>query len=177
MARKSGTRQRILDVAQELFARQGVRNTSLRQISDRLGITKPALYYHFASRDELIRSIIQPLIDDTEAFLAGHTGEQEPRALLEDYFDLLWRHRDVLVMLIRDPSTLSHLDLTGRVLRWRRTLSGLLTGPDPDTEARIRATVALGGMSDCAVEYAALPLDDVKPAAVAAAVSALTPRR
>jgi AcrR family transcriptional regulator len=43
------TKQRILDVARELFATQGVQKASLREIADRLGISKPALYYHFSS--------------------------------------------------------------------------------------------------------------------------------
>nr|BFE84423.1 hypothetical protein GCM10020093_070240 [Planobispora longispora] len=74
MARPSDTKTRIQAVARELFLLQGVQNTSLKQISDRLGITKPALYYHFASRDDLVRSIIQPFMDELEAFVA----EREP---------------------------------------------------------------------------------------------------
>jgi AcrR family transcriptional regulator len=41
------TRERILDVAQELFTRQGYEKTSLRDIAERLEITKAALYYYF----------------------------------------------------------------------------------------------------------------------------------
>jgi len=172
VARPSGTKQRIQAAARELFVAQGVKNTSLRQISERLGITKPALYYHFASRDELVRSIITPLIEDTEAFLADR-APGHARRLLEDYFDLMWRHRDVLTMIIRDPTTLATLDLADKAFRWRREIIVLLLGPEPDPAARIRATVALGGMSDCAVEYAELPFETVKPAAVNAAVAAL----
>lgn len=172
MARPSGTKQRIQAVARELFIAQGVQSTSLRQISERLGITKPALYYHFASREELVRSIISPLIEDTEAFLAERQPE-EARRLLEDYFDLLWRHREVLTMIISDPSTLATLDLADRAFQWRREFISLLLGPDPGQAARIHATVALGGMSDCAVEYAGLPFETVKQAAVDAAVAAL----
>ena len=174
-ARPSGTKQRIQAVARELFVTQGVKNTSLRQISERLGITKPALYYHFASRDELVRSIITPLIEDTEAFLASRTAG-DARRLLEDYFDLLWRHRDVLTMIITDPTILATLDLAERAFAWRREIIVLLLGAEPEPDARIHATVALGGMSDCAVEYAELPLETVKPAAVDAALAALSTR-
>jgi AcrR family transcriptional regulator len=172
VARLTGTKQRIQAVARELFMAQGVKNTSLRQISERLGITKPALYYHFSSRDELVRSIITPLIEDTEGFLKAQTP-RAARGLLEDYFDLLWRHRDVLTMIISDPSTLATLDLADRAFQWRREFIALLLGAEPDPAARIHATVALGGMSDCAVEYADLPLEAVKPAAVNAALAAL----
>ncbi|TDC97030.1 TetR/AcrR family transcriptional regulator [Nonomuraea deserti] len=168
----SDTKARIQAVARELFAEQGVRNTSLRQISDRLGITKPALYYHFASRDDLVRSIVQPLIDDHDRFVTAR-APGDPRELLEDYFEMIWRHRQVLVMVLNDLATLGQLDLTDRLFDWRRRLVGLLLGADVTQEQRIRATVALGGMSDCAVEYAGRPIEEVKPTAVQAAAAAL----
>jgi AcrR family transcriptional regulator len=59
----SETRQRIQDVAREIFAEKGVQRTSLQDIAGRLGITKPALYYHFRSREDLVRSILQPMIE------------------------------------------------------------------------------------------------------------------
>jgi AcrR family transcriptional regulator len=44
------TRQRILDIARELFATQGYAGTSIAHIATRLGTTKAALYYHFQSK-------------------------------------------------------------------------------------------------------------------------------
>ncbi|MEV4188690.1 TetR/AcrR family transcriptional regulator [Streptosporangium canum] len=172
MARLSDTKTRIQAVARELFLEQGVQNTSLKQISDRLGITKPALYYHFESRDDLVRSIIQPLIDDLEAFVAAREPGDR-RRLLDDYFDLIWRHREVIMLVLHAPATLVELDLMDRMWAWRKQLTALLLGPAPSTAARIHATVALGGMSDCAVEHAALPFDEVKSAAVEAALTVL----
>ncbi|GIH97703.1 TetR/AcrR family transcriptional regulator [Planobispora siamensis] len=172
MARPSDTKTRIQDAARELFMKQGVQNTSLKQISDRLGITKPALYYHFESREELVRSILQPLLEDLDTF----TDTLEPgdaRRLLEDCFELMWRHREVLVMLLHDPGTMLGLDLVDRVWEWRKRLTALLLGPSPSASARIHATVAIGGMSDCVVEHASLPFEEVRAAAVAAALAAL----
>ncbi|UBU11034.1 TetR/AcrR family transcriptional regulator [Nonomuraea gerenzanensis] len=169
----SDTKARILAVARELFVRQGVQATSLRQISERLGITKPALYYHFSSRDDLVRSIVEPLVEDIEGFLRERMPGGDARSLLEDYFDMIWRHRDVIVMMVRDLSTLGHLDLGTRMFEWRRELMDRLLGPELTMAQRIRATVALGGMSDCAVEYAHLPLEEVKPTAVEAAAVVL----
>ncbi|MFD0887203.1 TetR/AcrR family transcriptional regulator [Streptosporangium algeriense] len=172
MARPSDTKIRIQATARELFREQGVQNTSLRQISDRLGITKPALYYHFSSREELVRSILQPVMDDLEAFVAGREPG-EGRLLLEDYFDLIWRYREEISMVLHAPTVLAELDLVDRMWRWRKELTVLLLGPAPSDVARIRSTVALGGMSDCVVEHAGLPVDEVKTAAVEAALAAL----
>jgi AcrR family transcriptional regulator len=169
----SDTKARIQAVARELFVQQGVQNTSLRQISERLGITKPALYYHFSSRDDLVRSIVRPMIDDMERFVRDLAPRYTPHELLDAYFDMIWRHRDVIVMMVRELSTLSQLDLGTRMFEWRRELIVMLMGGDPTQAQHIRATVALGGLSDCAVEYAHLPLEEVKPAAVEAAAAAL----
>ncbi|MBB5785279.1 TetR/AcrR family transcriptional regulator [Nonomuraea jabiensis] len=168
----SDTRTRIQEVARELFVSQGVQNTSLRQISDRLGITKPALYYHFASRDDLVRSIVQPMVEDIERFVATRQPG-DARQLLEDYFELIWRHREVTMMMVRELSVLGYLDLGTRMFDWRRRIIALLLGPELTQAQHIRATVALGGMSDCSVEYANLPVEEVKPAAVEAAAAAL----
>jgi AcrR family transcriptional regulator len=48
------TRERILDVALELFNEQGYDKTSLREIAQRLGVTKAALYYHFERKEEIL---------------------------------------------------------------------------------------------------------------------------
>ena len=48
------TRERILDIALELFINQGYDKTSLRDIAERLGITKAALYYHFERKQDIL---------------------------------------------------------------------------------------------------------------------------
>ena len=48
------TRERILDVALELFNEQGYEQTSLREIAARVGVTKAALYYHFERKEEIL---------------------------------------------------------------------------------------------------------------------------
>jgi AcrR family transcriptional regulator len=54
---KSDTRQRILDVALDLFTEQGYDGTSLRQIAEQLGVTKAALYYHFESKEDILMAL------------------------------------------------------------------------------------------------------------------------
>src|ERR1700734_357008 len=48
------TRELILDIALELFADQGYDKTSLRDIAERLGTTKAALYYHFERKQDIL---------------------------------------------------------------------------------------------------------------------------
>ena len=51
------TRERILDVALDLFIEKGFDGTSLREIAEQLGFTKAALYYHFASKDDILMGL------------------------------------------------------------------------------------------------------------------------
>ncbi len=48
------TRERILEVALELFSEQGYDKTSLREIAEQLGVTKAALYYHFERKEDIL---------------------------------------------------------------------------------------------------------------------------
>jgi AcrR family transcriptional regulator len=175
VVRPSLTRQRIQAVARELFAQKGVQNTSLQEIADRLGITKPALYYHFASREDLVRSIVQPLIDDGEAFLQGLESEAglQPRTVLERYFDFIHEHRELLLIILAELPTLSELGIVDGVLSWRRRLTALLFPPEPTPAQSVRAAVALGGLQDCPILFPDAPVDELRRQAVDAACAAL----
>jgi AcrR family transcriptional regulator len=175
-SRSGETRARILAVALELFGEQGVQQTSLQQIAHRLGITKPALYYHFDSREDLIRSLFQPMIDEVESFLTVQeaAGDVDPRVLLSGYFDLTFRYRRLNELVMRDLLTLAYLDLGTRVVDWRLRVMAMLLGPgEPTLDQRARAIVAIGGLADCTVVFADEDADELREVAVGAACSAL----
>ena len=65
------TRDRILETALDLFIEQGYDKTSLREVAERVGVTKAALYYHFSSKEDIIRTLVQPLFDHLESLAAG----------------------------------------------------------------------------------------------------------
>ncbi len=174
----SDTRQRIQDVARELFAEKGVQRTSLQDIANRLGITKPALYYHFSSREDLVRSILTPLIEDGERFIAvqeKRTGADRagPRELLEGYFDFHFRHRADLVLAVTELTTLADLGLVDKLLAWRDRLVKLVFGPRPSLSQSTRGVIAFGGLQDCCLQFPDTPYKDLRAATVAGALAAL----
>lgn len=172
---RSDTRERIQEVARELFLQRGVQRTSLQDIADRLGITKPALYYHFSSREDLVRSILVPLINEGEQFVADHEcrSDTDVRELLEGYFDLHYRHRRDLVLLLTELSTLIDLQLIDTVLAWRGRLAELVFGEKPTLAQSTRAVVAFGGLQDCCVQFPDAPHQELREKSVAAALDAL----
>lgn len=154
---------------------RGVQRTSLQDIASQLGITKPALYYHFPSREDLVRSILVPLINEGEQFVADHEGQGhiDVRELLEGYFDLHYRHRRDLVLLLTELSTLVDLDLIDTVLAWRQRLARLVFGKRPTLAQSTRAVVAFGGLQDCCVQFPDAPHHELREKSVAAALDAL----
>jgi AcrR family transcriptional regulator len=174
----SETRQRIQDVARELFGEKGVQRTSLQDIAGRLGITKPALYYHFRSREDLVRSILQPLIEEGERFIAEqeqrHGSERaDARELVEGYFDFHYRHRADLLLAVMEVTTLADLGLIDMVLAWRDRLAKLVFGPRPTLEQSARAIIAFGGLQDCCLQFPDRPYDELRAATVEGALAAL----
>ncbi|GHD96386.1 TetR/AcrR family transcriptional regulator [Streptomyces naganishii] len=77
--RRGNTRQRIQDVALELFAEQGYEKTSLREIAERLDVTKAALYYHFKTKEEIIVSLFEDLTQPIEELIEW--GRRQPHTL------------------------------------------------------------------------------------------------
>ena len=75
--RQADTRRRALDVALELFAEQGYEKTSLREIAERLDVTKAALYYHFASKEALLAGIVDSLVEPADELVAW--SQTQPR--------------------------------------------------------------------------------------------------
>lgn len=63
------TRGRIQRVALELFTEQGYDKTSLREIAERLGVTKAALYYHFKSKEEIVESFLGDRLDEIDRMI------------------------------------------------------------------------------------------------------------
>jgi len=171
----SDTRTRIQDVARELFSEKGVQRTSLQDIASRLGITKPALYYHFKSREDLVRSILTPLMEEGERFV--HAQEQRTqvsaRELLQGWFDFHYRYRADLVLVVAELTTLADLGLIDTLLAWRERLTRLVFGPDATLEQSTRAVIAFGGLQDCCLQFPDPPYEALRAATVDGALAAL----
>lgn len=69
---KGGTRQRIVETALRRFSERGTSAVSMRELADAADVTVPGLYYHFASKAELIREVYRARGFDTpiEDFVA-----------------------------------------------------------------------------------------------------------
>jgi AcrR family transcriptional regulator len=84
----------LLEKAVELFSNGGYRETSLQDVADKLGITRPLFYYYFETKEELLWRIIGHLGDHLlESALPIGASDDSPstklRRLLETHVEVL----------------------------------------------------------------------------------------
>lgn len=58
-----GAKERLMAAAIELFCEKGYHATSVREIVERAGVTKPVLYYYFKNKDSLFTTVIAETMD------------------------------------------------------------------------------------------------------------------
>lgn len=146
------TRQRILDVALELFSSHGFAATSTRELSERLGFTKAALYYHFHTKDDLLQALVDPVMAELTGVLDRHGADGRPadaaarRAVLADYLAVISAHRRLIGVLVQDPSAAGRPAMEAGQ-RFYVRLADLLAAPDrPAQTEQTRVRFVLGGL-------------------------------
>lgn len=147
----SSTRDRILDVALDLFVEHGYDGTSLRQIAEQLGITKAALYYYFASKDDILMSLhmrIHEFGRDAIASIGDDPVSLEKwGALLKGLIDQMMSQRKIFLFHERNQAALEKLHRQDHMdehddLQTR--LQTILADPRVSLRDRVRMAGAFG---------------------------------
>jgi AcrR family transcriptional regulator len=171
---KGSARARIVEVARELFCAHGYERTPLRAVSDSLGVTKAAIYYHFKAKEELLVAILGPVLDRIDALIdSAGDGFESPadlRSFLGRYLEELAGDAGV-VALLRDPRV-AESRLGGRFISQQARLRALL-GAGSDPGSVIRTTTALRGLELAVIEFGDAHPDDVRETALDIALSVL----
>jgi AcrR family transcriptional regulator len=171
--RRGDTRQRIQQVALELFAEQGYEATSLREIAERLGVTKAALYYHFKSKEDIVASFTGDYFTQLDELVEW--AREQPRTtaaaqeVLDRYIGIVMEGREVFRFMERNQAMLHKTDESGkhhRLAQFRPRMNALveaLTGPDAPVRSRVRATAALIAVSTSCMFFMPDPTGAAEP--------------
>lgn len=97
-------RKQLLETAVEVFARHGYHNTSMNDVAEAAGVTKPVLYQHFASKRELYRELLGEIGGQLRDTIAKATADAAgPRQQIEGgfraYFEFVADHQDAFRVL------------------------------------------------------------------------------
>lgn len=102
------TRARILEVALRLFADKGYDATSLQDIADEMGLTKPAVYYHYKGKGEILHGLAAParraMAEVMTRVRAARTPTERVDTLIDGMVEILLARRDVLRIVAQQPA-------------------------------------------------------------------------
>ena len=103
-------RDKIIQVAARIFAEKGYHGTTLDEIAHELVITKPALYYHIKSKEDLLREIINSILEPLETISKVKYLDLSPREKLQKIITLMVifgaERQDTTTILFQDISIL-----------------------------------------------------------------------
>jgi AcrR family transcriptional regulator len=143
------TRAAIQAVALELFTEQGYEATSLREIAERLGVTKAALYYHFKTKEDIVASLLEDRVDAMVELVEW--ARTQPRTLelrrevVRRYAALLHdsRHHSVLRFLERNQTALRDHPKSERMRGVMLELLDVLSSPEDPLTVRVKCAMSL----------------------------------
>lgn len=184
MARKTKeeaqeTRSAIIDAAVRMFSAQGVSGTSLSDIAREAGVTRGAIYWHFANKADLLNALWDEMLLPYEpiAQASAQSDEPDPLGKMEQLFTLLFKglaedpRRQQLVRILHDKCEViedtgtihlrrvnCHLDGFKRIETV--LLNAIAKGDVPkETDARLAAIAVISYVDGLIANY--LMIDDL----------------
>lgn len=106
---RSERRQQLLDTATQTFAKHGYHPTSMDMVAEGAGVSKPVLYQHFASKQDLYYAIIDSAANDLltvleEALRSTDNNRTRVEATMSTYFTFVAEHREKFILLFESDS-------------------------------------------------------------------------
>lgn len=109
-------RARIVDVAADLFYRNGYDNTALEAVGDSLGVSKPFIYAHFKSKSELLAQICSRAIESSSEVMDQVMGldimaTEKLERLAKGFVKAVLVNQKFIAIFTREEKALSKEDL------------------------------------------------------------------
>jgi AcrR family transcriptional regulator len=173
-------RRQLLDVAQEVFADQGFHATSMDELAEAAGVTKPVLYQHFESKRELYLELLEDVGQQLLDKIALATAEAAtPRQQVENGFSAYFRfvadQRSAFRLLFGGGGRRDE-EFDDAVRRVESTLAeaiALLIEADIDGEHRRLLAQGIVGLAEGTARYWIAQELDLDPDVVAARIADL----
>jgi AcrR family transcriptional regulator len=111
------TKSYIVEVAAELFAKNGYRATSLNDVATILNVSKPALYYHFKNKHEILKSIFDEimqiyLLNAKNVYDRGNlTSDKKLTQLIESHAMIVMNYKNLSTIFFTEKNELEKLAL------------------------------------------------------------------
>ncbi|MFC3835135.1 TetR/AcrR family transcriptional regulator [Deinococcus rufus] len=124
------TRARIQHEAARLFVQGGYHGVSMREVAQAVGVTKPALYHHFADKEALFLSLLDGAVGGLARLVAAASAQHDLRTQLHTLIDGLIASAPEQRVGLQLAGELRHIDAARRAafeVAYRRVWMGGLT--------------------------------------------------
>ena len=153
MAEPLRSREKILDVAESLFARRGFAAVGLRELAEASGLSKSSLFHHFKSKDQLYAEVLLRMLRQIrEGFDRVLAQPLSPREQIErwlaDLIDSLAEHPTVSRLLLR-----SLFEEEDRETPEGQAAESMLASILGDAEKLVRKGIAEGDVRDVSAPH------------------------
>lgn len=141
------TRDRLLDVAEDIVRTDGAKALTIGALASAAGISKGGVQYSFASKDDLVRALIERWTHQFDALLETDAS-LDPPALVRLYIQAMRASQQamnakmagLMIAYIEDPENLRE------TRRWYHAMFDRLGGDTPDAQAARVAFLAVEGL-------------------------------
>lgn len=108
---KENVRLELVRVARKEFLKKGFKDTSMRTVAEKAGVSLSNIYNYFGSKDQLFEKILAPAVQAMERIIEDHNSEANlsldivdstdfPRELTRMFTELIVQHREELGILL-----------------------------------------------------------------------------
>ena len=155
----------ILTVAMKLFAEKGYAGCSIREICQAAGVTKPVLYYHFRSKENLYQELMMEIFSQTQRNLrrlASFRGSLRERLVLYVSSELQNCRRDpnnirfLFRMMFSTEGKSPFFNYVAEFKRERKAIADVIKKTDPGacaSDPQLISTALMGLMLIVILEY------------------------
>jgi AcrR family transcriptional regulator len=148
--------KQIVDIATASFSERGYLRTSMDEVAERCGISKPLLYEYFGSKEGLFLAAVEQVQAELDKSVAASlrtaiTSTETLTSTMRAYFDFADSTPRFFLLLIREPTsfpaaTREAVEATRK--GWRDLIAAILHGTLPDLppeQGAIYAQIVIGG--------------------------------
>jgi len=124
----NSTKERIIEAAQGLFSEYTYLGVSMSDIAKKLNITKAALYYHFASKEEIYKKVLEGTFDELRSYITKasreKTSDKKLYRLIKSYLDFGLREKNLIKAMMIKLSPCSS-EISKNIIKLRKKVTGL----------------------------------------------------
>ncbi|NOX20603.1 MAG: TetR/AcrR family transcriptional regulator [Nitrospirae bacterium] len=144
MSRKEEIVSRAIDIA----VKDGLKSVTIKNLAEACGITEPAIYRHFKSKEDIIIAVIDRLQSNVQEVIAKGTKKVTLRSLkmtINEILDLLEKLRGIGVLLLSESAYTNNAVIKERLFNFYNVFVGAFE----DFYRRLKESGKISGQTDC----------------------------